>query len=208
MKRHWAAIFALCAVPLSSGCNDIHLGAPFETSRVTVSSTDHAGVDTEGTVTGASAPDPAIQFEWSGFVAEEIRVERCLYDCENQNDTFCWDKSDDYIEHVILHPDDSIAHTTSCGWAIGACSSFYECGGDGGVDPSEMIEGTIRYGELPDRWFVEQEGEAVPLEEGGVYAVGIFGFDCGAGEACEEVYACRMFRMEGGVPRMLQGTGD
>lgn len=198
-KRSVARFFTLCALSALSACD------PIDTSVVTVAAVDRADVDTTGTVVGEGDPAPTIQFEWSGFAAEEVRVERCLYDCEHQNDTFCWEKSDDYIEHVILHPDPSIGEKTSCGWAIGACSSFYECGGNRGLDQRELIEGGVRYGELPEGWFVEPEGEPVPLEEGGIYAVGIFGLDCD-GEACEEVYACRMFRMEGGVPHMLQGT--
>lgn len=202
MKTNLRLVGLALFVPLAAGCDDIHFGDPWETAPIHVSATELAsGVD------GLTPPSPTkvVSFHWEGFVAEEVRVEQCLYDCENQNDDFCWNKSDDYIENVILPRE--ARHEEACpGWAVGACSSFADCDPDGeGIDYSQMIAPSIDYGSLPANWFLEGAA-AGELEDGGYYAVGVFGFDCSEGEPCQEVFGCRMFRMVDGQPIERQGT--
>lgn len=198
------------ATLLTTACDDIHFGDPWDTTSIQVTAeegtTEPNGPASKGAVPAEATP--VIRFHWDGFVAQEVRVERCLYDCENQPEDFCWNKPDDYIEEAIL-PRQARNEDVGCGWAVGACSSFADCDPSStGVDYEQMIASSLDYGVTPPQWFVEQDLEATPLEEGGTYAVGVYGFDCSEGEPCKEVYGCRMFRMRGGKPQLMQGTSD
>jgi hypothetical protein len=194
------ALFA----PLASGCDDIYFGDPWDTATIHVSG---AEVTSELDALTSSAPNrTAIRFHWAGFVAEYVSVEQCLYDCENQNDDFCWRQSDDYIEKAIL-PRQERGECPGILWEVGACDSFADCNPDSeaGPDFSQMIEASIDYDSVPKDWFLSDGESGRELEDGGFYAVGVYGFDLSS-EPAQQVFGCRMFHMVDGQPIELHGT--
>ncbi|MFO0552234.1 MAG: hypothetical protein U0271_27855 [Polyangiaceae bacterium] len=165
-----------------------------------------------GTARGSAVDAPVdpesghVVFRWEGILADTVWVEHCVVNCEDQPDDWCWNKGDDEVDGDWDKGQDEAEGI----WYAGACSAYSDCTGPKSEFPGGLLDGEIQFGQLPADWFIPVGcSEANPtLVEGETYAVGVEGMDCKNGpDSCELAMGCRFFRMENGVPRMLdKGT--
>jgi hypothetical protein len=136
--------------------------------------------------TPVSLARPTVAFAWDGFEATMVEVLKCTGgDCAKKPADYCIDPRGDFANVVAW----SVSHQ----------------------DMSQpRSRGPIAYGVCPAGWddgiTRGSCGSPETVEEGAYYAVRVAGVSCAGG--CRDVRGCRWFKVEGGAPKMLGGTGD